>query len=241
LEKVIMSRYLRKTVQVMMVLGLLFGSMLSLGIVQPVEAQTDTPRPTPTTDPETTPTLPPDPTATFTPEPPQPTSPPPGDNGDDADPGTAEDVRGSIQGMVYEDVTGNGRCIGTGVEGEGPVEGIPVEFVSSDGQTIITLTSGPDGQFGLFAAGASYWAVSARPGADWVVTSEQTLYAPVFADNLSVTGVNFCIRQATAAGVILPASGGAHSWIMTWLGLVGLLFIGLGLVRYWYERRLPGH
>jgi hypothetical protein len=219
-----MLRYLQKTAQAILVLGLLLGSMFSVGIVQPVEAQTDTPRPTPTAVPETTPTLP-----------------PPDDNGDDADPGTAEDVRGSIQGMVYEDVTGDGRCIDTGVEGEGPVEGIPVEFVSSDEQTIITLTSGPDGQFGLFAAGASYWAVSVRPGADWVVTSEQTLYAPVFADNLSVTDVNFCIRQAAAAGVILPAAGGAYSWIMTWLGLVGLLFIGLGLVRYWYERRLPGH
>jgi hypothetical protein len=147
-------------------------------------------------------------------------------------------VSGSIQGMVYEDVTGDGRCINTGVEGEGPVEGIPVEFVSSDEQTVITLTSGPDGQFGLFAAGASYWTIRARPGADWVVTSETPLYAPIYEDSLSATGIDFCIQRATVAQVVLPASGAAQSPVVGWLVLAGLLLIGLGLGRYWYERHL---
>lgn len=233
-----------------------------LGVVEPVAAQTDTPRPSPTTDPMITPTvteIPPDPTntpiptdtpvpthtSTATPTPtatateqavppvaPTATTSPP-DAG--ASPG---DVRGSIQGMVYEDVTGNGRCINTGVEGEGPIAGIPIEFVSSDEQTIITLTSGSDGSFGLAAAGASYWQVSARPGADWVVTSEQTLSAPISAESLSVTGVNFCVQQASAARVVLPASGAQQVLAWGWLALIGLLFIGLGVMRFWQERRV---
>jgi hypothetical protein len=256
---------------------------LLFGVVNLVEAQTETPRPTPTTDPMITPTATetadPDPThtptaipdPTDTPRPtatsapidtptatntpglpatntPIPTAPgvTPGaptatataPSDDSAAPPPSQDVHGSIQGMVYQDVTGNGRCINTGVEGEGPVAGIPIEFVSSDEQTIITLTSGSDGSFGLVGAGASYWRVSARPGADWVVTSEQTLSAPIDADSLVVTDINFCVRRASDAGVVLPASGAPQTVAFGWLALVGLLFIGLGLVRFWQERRL---
>lgn len=231
-----------------------------LGVVEPVAAQTDTPRPSPTIDPMITPTVtevPPDPTntpiPTDTPVPthtataiatatvteqavppiaPTATTSPP-DAG--ASPG---DVRGSIQGMVYEDVTGNGRCINTGVEGEGPVAGIPIEFVSSDEQTIITLTSGSDGTFGLAAAGASYWQVSARPGADWVVTSEQPVSALISAESLSVTDVNFCVQKAATARVVLPDSGAQQVLVWGWLALIGLLIMGVGVVRFWYERQV---
>jgi hypothetical protein len=222
-----LNYFLKKLLQVVLMGTVCLTVLFLFSSAGLVEAQNETPRPTPTNEPDVTPTIPPGPTATP-------------DNGDGAEPPAADAVSGSIQGMVYEDVTGDGRCINTGVEGEGPVEGIPVEFVSSDEQTVITLTSGPDGQFGLFAAGASYWTIRARPGADWVVTSEATLSAPISADNLSVTGINFCIRQAAVAQVILPASGAAQPLPLVWLALVGLLFIGLGLMRYWQEQRSFG-
>lgn len=189
------------------------------------------PRATPTTVPiaqETPrPTETPIPTATPLPAetavPPTPT-PEPQQSGSDTQ------QRGSIQGLVYEDVNGDGACVGTGVVGENPVAGVTIRFVSSDEKTVINLTSGPNGAFGLFAAGQSYWAVSAVPGPDWVVTSAATQYAPVYENSLSISGVNFCLQQASAARVLLPASGGAFSTAMvSVLGMVGVLLIAAGL------------
>jgi hypothetical protein len=138
---------------------------------------------------------------------------------------------GTIQGVVYEDVDGNGRCVDTGVPGEGPVEGVDIEFVSSDRQTIITLYSGPGGIFGLFAAGHSYWEVRARPGPEWVVTSENPLYAPIYADSLVQTGVNFCVRKADQVPVVLPVAGQTNAgWLTAVAALIGFGFIGSGLV-----------
>ena len=138
---------------------------------------------------------------------------------------------GDIHGMVYEDVTGNGRCIDTGVAGEGPVEGIDIDFISSDRQTVITVYSGEGGIFGLFGAGHSYWEVRARPGPEWIVTSENPRYAPIYPDSLTQTGVNFCVRKASAAPIILPVSGQANSgWLTAVIALIGLGFIGTGVV-----------
>lgn len=214
-----MRYYLRKTLKVAVIGSLGLAAVFMLAISGMVQAQNDEPRPTPTNMPDETPAVP---------------TPVPSGNEEHEE----VVVRGSIQGMVYVDVTGDGRCINTGVEGEGPIEGIPVEFVSSDEQTIITLTSGPDGQFGLFAAGASYWGVSARPGADWVVTTEPTIYVPIYADSLSATDVNFCVQQASVARVVLPASGAQQPLAWGWLALAGLLFVGLGFVYFWRERQL---
>lgn len=145
-----------------------------------------------------------------------------------------EDRRGTIQGLVYEDVNGDGRCVDTGVAGEEPVEGIDIEFVSSDEQTVITLYSGPDGIYGLYAAGHSYWAVTVKPSAEWVVTSERTIYVPIDNDNLVATGVNFCVQRGILAQVVLPASGAAaRSQGLTLSALlgVGLVLVGLALGR----------
>ncbi len=200
------------------------------------------PRPTPTSAPfqETPrPTDTPAPTETATPTPtavpiitptPTPTA--------EAQQGVGSgQPRGSIRGAVYEDVNGDGKCVNTGVAGEQPVAGVTVEFVSSDQKTIINLTSGPDGGFGLFEAGYSYWAVTAKPAPEWVVTSAKTLYAPVYENSLSVTGVNFCVQKASTARVLLPASGAPFPY--TWLSLVGmfgvlLILAGLALnLRLW--------
>lgn len=137
--------------------------------------------------------------------------------------------KGTIQGAVYEDVNGDGRCVGTGVEGENPVEGVDIEFVSSDQETIITLYSGPEGIYGLYAAGFSYWGVSARPNADWVVTSEETLYVPVYEDSLAQTGVNFCVQKASQARQRVLPNSGAPALPLSSVAFVGIFLIVLGL------------
>ena len=124
-------------------------------------------------------------------------------SGDTAD----GDQRGSIQGLVYLDVNGDGVCVNSGVEGEQPIEGIPVEFVSSDEQTVLRLNSGPDGIYGLFAAGQSNWAVSAKPDNRYVVTSEQTIFVPVYPDqSLNATEINFCVQERRPNGVSVLVS-----------------------------------
>ncbi|MCP4427206.1 MAG: hypothetical protein GY803_22185 [Chloroflexi bacterium] len=150
----------------------------------------------------------------------------------------AQDNRGTIQGVVYEDVDGDGLCINTGVEGEGPVEGVDIEFVSSDEQTVIVHYTGPEGIYGLYAAGQSYWRVTANPSADWVVTSENPLYAPLSDDNRAVTHVDFCIQKANAANnsaaVILPESGATNNGLTAIAAFIGATFMMVGLA---LERR----
>lgn len=157
----------------------------------------------------------------------------------------AQENRGTIQGVVYQDVNGDGKCVDTGVAGEGPVENVNVEFVSSDEKTIITLYTDIYGKYGLFAAGQSYWRVTAKPNADWVVTSKNPLFAPLDDDNRAVTGVNFCVQKANAvnaviigsAAVILPQSGAAHSNLTTIALFTGLAFTLAGLALEWRRRQ----
>lgn len=155
----------------------------------------------------------------------------------------AQENRGTIQGVVYQDVNGDGKCVDTGVEGEGPVENIDVEFVSSDEETIITLYTDVYGKYGLYAAGHSYWRVTAKPNADWIVTSENPLYAPLDDDNRVVTDVNFCVQKANAvvttgtAAIILPVSGAAHNSVTTFVLVAGLGFLMVGAVLEWRRRQ----
>lgn len=145
-------------------------------------------------------------------------------------PSTDSSARGTIRGSVYQDVNGDGKCVDTGVAGEGPVQGVNIEFVSSDKATVITLYSGDDGTYGLVAVGQSYWGVTAKPGAQWVVTSQKTLYAPVYPDNLVVTGINFCVQKATSAKVVfLPQSGAPANPLLSYIAFIGIGFIALGV------------
>ena len=157
-----------------------------------------------------------------------------GNGGDDDD---DNEDRGTIQGLVYRDVNGDGQCVNTGVEGEDPIEGVNIEFVSSDEATVITLYSGPEGIYGLFAAGQSYWRVTAKPGPEWVVTSENPLYAPIYSGSDVQTGINFCVQKGTNARVILPASGAPAATSLSWLALVGLLLTLLGIGLHFKEQR----
>ena len=119
-----------------------------------------------------------------------------------------DEERGTMQGHVYLDIDGDGVCVDSGVEGERPIEGVPVEFVSSDEQTVITVTSGDDGGFGLFAAGQSNWRVTAKPETGYVVTSANPLQVPVYPESLGHTGVDFCVAEGRESnGIIVLASG----------------------------------
>ena len=166
----------------------------------------------------------------------------------------AQQERGGIHGSVYEDVNGDGVCIDTGVAGEEPVENIELEFVSSDEAVILNLVTGTDGTYGFVAAGQSNWRVTANPDSTkWVVTSEKTLYVPVFTESLIQTDVNFCVQKVdpettsdtssssgsststttttnTNAVIILPESGAANDTTSIWL-LAGAIF-GLGLIGF---------
>jgi hypothetical protein len=155
---------------------------------------------------------------------------------------------GSIRGMVYRDVNGDGQCVATGIVGETPLEGVTVQFVSSDEQTVITQLSAANGGFELAGAGESYWRVTLQPSAGWVVTSENPRYAPVYAPNLVVTDVNFCVQQGTAvvlpaliipssAPPLLPDSGAPANMFSFWLVVTGLAFILFGLILHWQQRR----
>ncbi len=183
--------------------------LLWAGFMPATQAQT--PRPTPTVP------VP----VTDTPEPvPAP-----------AQPSASSGTHGSIQGAVYKDVNGDGQCVGTGVAGEDPIAGVDVEFVSDDKQTVLTLYTGDDGRYGLAAAGFSYWAVTVKPSADWVVTSEATLNALVSADHRAATDINFCLQGAKTAPVLLPASGGQHpAHLLNWLLVVGLMLVAAGVI-----------
>jgi hypothetical protein len=147
--------------------------------------------------------------------------------------------RGFLQGRIYQDINGDGQCVDTNVAGEVPIPNINVQFVSSDEQTVIMHYSGPDGYFGLVAAGYSWWRVTVMPGPEWRVTSDSVLYVPVFADSLAHTDVNFCLSKGpVTVGVgqarvvaLLPASGGPASTGLLIVGALGLglLVTGLGL------------
>lgn len=171
---------------------------------------------------------------------------PPGGGGNESD-----DSRGSISGFIYRDVNRDGQCVGTGVAGEEPIQGVDVQFVSSDRETIITQYSGEKGDFGLYAAGQSYWELTVMPEEGWVVTTETTVYVPVYPETLSHDNVNFCLAEGSAANtangtnaiinlpgvnttIILPESGASAAELQAqnnfnWLIIV-LLSVGLALI-----------
>ncbi|MBE7528535.1 MAG: hypothetical protein HS099_02225 [Ardenticatenaceae bacterium] len=155
------------------------------------------------------------------------------------------ETQGKLAGAVYTDVNGDGICVGTGVAGENPVSGVEIVFVSSDKATVLSLTTGSDGTYGLAAAGQSIWEVTARPDASkWIVTSRNPLYVPVMPDNgLVQTDVNFCISQGgTNAIIVLPQSGAAatNNPLQT-VGMVtavsGVLILLVGAALEWRRRK----
>jgi len=154
---------------------------------------------------------------------------------------------GKLAGAVYSDVNGDGICVGTGVQGENPVPGVEIVFVSSDEQTVLSLTTGEDGTYGLAGAGQSIWEVTVRPDSTkWIVTSKNPLYVPVLqSSGLVQTDVNFCVSsttnpQGTNAIIVLPQSGGAanNNWqtAVTIAAVLGVLLLVAGGALEWRRR-----
>jgi hypothetical protein len=219
-----------KKITISVVLSIFMGVMLSSIAFEGVQAQ----------EPTATRPVPPD-LVTVTPE-------PEGSNGN-------SNQLGTVRGFVYIDVNGDGQCMNTGVAGEEPAAGIPVEFVSSNEQYVFTHTSGEKGDFELAGAGQSNWRVTVKPGAEWVVTSENPQYGLVAKDHLSATDVNFCVSKGGVTAVypmiaplsvsevpedsayVLPEAGApaATATTILWPMLLGISLIILGLGWRWYE------
>lgn len=152
------------------------------------------------------------------------------------------DQLGNVRGFIYVDVNGDGLCVDTGVMGEEPAVGIPVEFVSSDEQYVFTHASGANGDYELAGAGQSNWRVTAKPDAEWVVTSQNPQYGLVSVDNLSTVDVNFCVAKAGTAVYPLTAqlttSEIAAEYVMPEAGAPAVsptttllpILLGLGLI-----------
>ncbi len=168
--------------------------------------------------------------------------------------GAQSDEHGSIRGAVYQDVNGDGKCVNTGVAGEGPVANVNLEFVNSDGKYTINLHSGDNGTYGLVAAGFGYWRVTAQPSSEWVVTSQNPVYAAIDQDKPLVLDVNFCVAKGLYYPVVpvfpvhpvqplpavLPESGAAaqnsSGWGTAVFALVALGLIASGVGLEWRRR-----
>lgn len=160
----------------------------------------------------------------------------------------AQSAYGSIRGMVYADVNGDGKCVGTGVAGETAVANVAVQFTSSDEKTIITQKTADNGAYELAGAGESYWRVTAQPPEGWMVTSENPLYAPIYPKTLLAADVNFCVQKGTAVAIplplppaaattaLLPESGAPGNMTSLWLALTGLALIFIGLGLHWRQQ-----
>ncbi len=185
-------------------------AFLFLFATQAVHAQQ--PRPTPTNVPSTTPTT----TAATSP--------------------AQESGGGSIRGSVYEDTNGDGKCGPASLDSGGAVSGVTIEFVSSDAKTILNLQTGSNGSYGLVAAGYSYWGVTVKPSNAWIVTSQQTIYVPIFEDSLVATDINFCVQKATTAKVVLPASGAPANTVLLAVAIVGAILTAVGAAVYMGNR-----
>ncbi len=142
--------------------------------------------------------------------------------------------RGYIEGRIHIDVNGDGVCVDSGVEGEDPLPNVNVQFTSSDGETVITHYSGESGYYGLAAAGYSYWEITVLPPEGWTVTSEPTIYVPIFDDSRSATDVHFCLSDGPVknqGSTLLPESGaeGGNGLLLTAVFGLTILVAGAAL------------
>jgi hypothetical protein len=146
----------------------------------------------------------------------------------------AQTNTGSIRGIVYNDLNGDGFCVGTGEPGQ---SGVPVEFVFTGSGTTIPLVSGVDGSFGVVSITLGTWDVTVKPGTGWRVTSQQTRQVTLTTTQPTVSGIDFCITQAPATGggttpPVLPESGADVAPTLIAASALGafLLVLGSGLV-----------
>lgn len=110
---------------------------------------------------------------------------------------------GTIRGVVYLDVNGDGRCVNTNVPGELPVPNIDLTFTTLTGDQKAALYTGSNGTYGLPTAGQGTWVVTAVPNpALWKVTSQnpvQVIVSP--GTGLVQLNVNFCVQALPGANL----------------------------------------
>jgi hypothetical protein len=149
-------------------------------------------------------------------------------------PANAQTNTGSIRGTVYNDLNGDGFCVGTGEPGQ---SGIPVVFVYTVSGTKLPLMTGVDGSYGIVSITLGTWQVTVTPGTGWTVTSQQTQQVILTDTQPTVSGVDFCITQAPASGggtspPVLPESGADVAPALIAVSALGafLLVFGAGFI-----------
>jgi hypothetical protein len=147
---------------------------------------------------------------------------------------SAQTNTGSIGGIVYNDLNGDGFCVGTGEPGQ---SGVPVEFIYTGSGTTLPLMTGVDGSYGIVSITLGTWQVTVKPGTGWRVTSQQTRQVTLTDTQPTVSGVDFCITQVPASGggtspPVLPESGADVAPALIAAAAVGafLLMLGAGLI-----------
>jgi hypothetical protein len=138
------------------------------------------------------------------------------------------EVRGSISGAVYEDRNADGVCVGTG---EPALAGINIQFASDDGSSTVDLQSGPDGTYGLVAAGLGTWTVTGVPLTGFSVSSTNPQVVHLSAELPDATGVDFCIIKGSGSGgglVVLPESGASIAPPLWIAALAGISLVAAG-------------
>lgn len=141
----------------------------------------------------------------------------------------AENVSGTISGVVFNDVDANAVCRDTGESG---AAGIPLQLINLDDNTTINLTSDGGGFYELINANGGTWQVTVNPGSAWRVTSQQTRQVIISTDNPESGQNDFCIVQVSAAATpqpVLPESGAPLSPSLLTAALLGILLLAAGV------------
>lgn len=131
-------------------------------------------------------------------------------------------AEGTISGLVYEDVNGNG----VREAGEAGLLDIEVKFASGGWDT--TINTAADGKYAINLNPAT-WSVTVLPPAGWRATTSTTLDAFIGAPGDKVENLEFGIVRVVTdeeGNEVLPASGGAISERFVILGLLSIMIVG---------------
>ena len=112
----------------------------------------------------------------------------------------ADDVLGSVGGMVWNDENGDGILDDT----ESGVEGAMIEL-GTEGMDPMTMMSGPDGTYLFEELPAGFYSVVLKPIEGMVGTTSPMIYVVLVTEDGSVTSfmaANFGVMNSAATGVI---------------------------------------
>jgi hypothetical protein len=160
----------------------------------------------------------------------------------------AQSSAGAILGTVYNDLNGDGVCVGTSEPG---LPNMVVEFVNTEAAIQTALQTNENGSYGYTSAGLGTWNVTVKPPQGWQSTAQSTRQVTLTSTQPVASGIDFCITQSTTTpvptstpqsggsggAVTLPESGAtiAPALLVTLVIGLGLLALGAGL--FFYSRR----